>query len=267
MANKFVDLAGLQNFKSKIETLFAKQSDIPTNTSQLTNDSDYQNSEQVSETVESTVSQLKTATELILSTTWEGDDENGYSQVVALEGITDKDIPIFDVKLVELETETNDQKRAEFNKITDCWAKNGNITFYASSKPAIELTLLAKIPVPMKIETSSSGGSTGIRYELDKEVETGDYWIDGKPIYQKTLFFESYNNDQNVDIGEQVDKFIKFEGVCRYNNVLTVNFPFFTANAATNMQVVAYDNQPNQITLWKTGTFDNLYVTSFYTKK
>ena len=115
--------------------------------------------------------------------------------------------------------------------------------------------------------TINLNGSKGIKYKLNGEVATGDTWVDGKQIYQKTLFFKSYNNDQNVDIGEQVDKFIKFEGVCRYNNTLTVNLPFFTANATTNMQVVAYDNQPNQITLWKTGTFDNLYVTLFYTKK
>ena len=27
----------------------------------------------------------------------------------------------------------------------------------------------------------------GVKYELDKEVFTGDYWIDGKPIYAKVI--------------------------------------------------------------------------------
>ncbi len=29
------------------------------------------------------------------------------------------------------------------------------------------------------------GNSKGIKYELDKELFTGDYWVDGRPIYFK----------------------------------------------------------------------------------
>ena len=39
------------------------------------------------------------------------------------------------------------------------------------------------------------GNSKGIKYELDKEVFTGDYWIDGKPIFCKTI---NSNNKYNI---------------------------------------------------------------------
>lgn len=94
--------------------------------------------------LQSQIDELKEVKELTLTTEWIGDDSTGYSQTVTVEGITESDRPLFDVKLVEGDKAGNEQKKAEYNKITDCWIHDGSITFYARDKTTIELTLLAK---------------------------------------------------------------------------------------------------------------------------
>lgn len=94
--------------------------------------------------INTSIDSLTSIKELVLTTSWSGDDSTGYSQTVTVEGITESDRPLFNVKLVEGDKAGNEQKEAEYNKITDCWTKNGSVIFYANEKTTIELTLLAK---------------------------------------------------------------------------------------------------------------------------
>lgn len=145
MANKFVDPAGLKNFKSKIETLFAKQSDIPTNTSQLVNDSGYQNSTQVTTIVNNIISQSSEVKQVTLGTMWRGDSTNGYTQSVSVDGITDNDTPLITLDLSDvIYLETKQAQKQEWGKIVDAQTRNGYIVFWCSEVTTVELKLIVK---------------------------------------------------------------------------------------------------------------------------
>lgn len=56
----------------------------------------------------------------------------------------------------------------------------------------------------------------GTRYELDKEIRTGDYWIDGKPIYARVFKFRSNGNDI------QKSEILNFDELVAMKNTLRV---------------------------------------------
>lgn len=160
MANNFIDLSRLQLFKSKLESLFAKKNEIPTKVSQLNNDSgylstipseyvtetelnskNYQTSQQVSDTVNSAISNLKVPKELTLTTAWSGDDTNGYTQTVSVSGVTSSQSFWFDVKRSGTVAE-RDALDEQWNKVIDAWTNDGSVTFLAREKTTSTLTIL-----------------------------------------------------------------------------------------------------------------------------
>lgn len=102
------------------------------------------------------------------------------------------------------------------------------------------------------------------------EVKTGATWIDGSPIYKKTIDFGALPNatTKSVSIGAtNVDHYIKFEGVAWTSSGTTINFPMVSPyNVA--YQVGAYIDSGNIIVQAgdnKSG-YSTCYVTVYYTK-
>ena len=95
-------------------------------------------------TLDNSIKAINKLVNITLATEWEGTDETGYSQTVVVEGIKESSKPLVCLKLIEGDKAGNEKKREEYNKITDCWAHEGSITFYANEKTTIALTLLAK---------------------------------------------------------------------------------------------------------------------------
>lgn len=60
----------------------------------------------------------------------------------------------------------------------------------------------------------------GLNYVLNKEVLTGDTWIDGKPIYSKIVKFEGVllNNSGGIDL---IEYFGNIETICPKSSIFT----------------------------------------------
>lgn len=101
-------------------------------------------SEDIAGNLQNQINGVKEVREVALPTTWEGNDENGYSQTISVSGISENDRPLIDVKLIEGNKTQNDLIREEYNKITDIWTHYGSITVYASEQTTMELTLIVK---------------------------------------------------------------------------------------------------------------------------
>lgn len=62
MADKYLNNTGLQYFYNRIKTVFALKTELPENTSDLTNDSDFQTSTQVSSAINTAIGQIEIPT-------------------------------------------------------------------------------------------------------------------------------------------------------------------------------------------------------------
>ena len=103
----------------------------------------------------------------------------------------------------------------------------------------------------------------GVKYELDKEVFTGDYWVDGKPIFLKTIYSATVNNDMVIALNINRDSLVKLQATATANNTVSVTLPYSTSGGNL-LEVISHDK--NTITVWANGTYKDLYVTIFYTK-
>ncbi len=63
MADKYLNNTGLQYFYNRLKTIFANKTELPTATSDLTNDSDFQTSTQVSSAINTAIGQLDIPTQ------------------------------------------------------------------------------------------------------------------------------------------------------------------------------------------------------------
>lgn len=104
------------------------------------------------------------------------------------------------------------------------------VSFYASSIPSANVTVTSIVCTAIP-DGVNEGGSTnaykGIKYSTS-ETFTGNYWIDGKPIYRKVIndttpatgnaTFGANNNNKSVQIGETCDCIIDIRGFVEYVN-------------------------------------------------
>lgn len=98
------------------------------------------------------------------------------------------------------------------------------------------------------------------------EVNTGCKWIDGKPIYKKTLVCP------NVPIGEKdynhgvsnMGLVIKYEGFCKINNNTTLQVPTIASSSSNSFCV--WTTYPTYIKVFSTLAMDLFYCTIYYTK-
>ena len=106
----------------------------------------------------------------------------------------------------------------------------------------------------------------GTRYELDKEIRTGDYWIDGSPIYVKVRYFEkntlpnSNTKTYSLDIPN-----IKL----LINSTFTAkNSTGFLLNDLHDGMSMNFELQENQIKMIGKGNWLDfeMFLTLFYTK-
>ena len=81
--------------------------------------------------------------EVILSTTWSGDETNGFTQVINVDGITELDDVKFAVKKSGT-VEAMNQQQSEYDKLINAITSNGAITFISREETTIMLTLIMK---------------------------------------------------------------------------------------------------------------------------
>jgi hypothetical protein len=119
-----------------------------------------------------------------------------------------------------------------------------------------------KKELPVVVEKNGS-------YSLE-EVRTAETWIDGKPIYRKTLYFPALSNMPEVtqDVsGLNVDMFITMNGMF-YNNTSVNPIPYVD-NSMTGMVALLY-RLPTKVIAIKNPDIDLsgrfAYVTLTYTK-
>ena len=109
------------------------------------------------------------------------------------------------------------------------------------------------------------GNSKGIKYELDKEVFTGDYWVDGTPIYMRTIYKKNLENKEIIfdgtnDIDQLINYFGKatFDGegvIIPYSDAGDIRFHAYIRNIQGKITFYKYHIEPTDI-----------YITIFYTK-
>lgn len=98
------------------------------------------------------------------------------------------------------------------------------------------------------------------------EVKTGCKWIDGKPIYKKTIQY------QNLPIGEtniqhgisNMGVVIKYESFCKIDNTTTLQIPTFAPTSSN--AVTIWTTYSSYFKVFATISMDLLYVTLYYTK-
>ena len=114
---------------------------------------------------------------------------------------------------------------------------------------------------------------TMIFSDLDYSTEeqmTGRRWIDGRPIYQKTLFIaDSISNTemQTSSTIENVDTVIKLNGFCKWNdgNSYAFPIPYITRSLDQSIQIF-YEYSTKSIYIGTNITITNVYATMIYTK-
>lgn len=100
----------------------------------------------------------------------------------------------------------------------------------------------------------------------ETEHKTGGTWIDGKPIYKKTIKY------QNLPIGEtniqhgisNMGVVIKYESFCKIDNTTTLQIPTFAPTSSN--AVTIWTTYSSYFKVFATISMDLLYVTLYYTK-
>jgi hypothetical protein len=129
---------------------------------------------------------------------------------------------------------------------------------------------------PIFVQKNAGNGS----YSFD-EVKTNDIWLDGKPIYKRTVYQNNNNivlNNSTITLGDvfesntYVDKVLKLEGYCSLpnNNNMHVGFIGFWLETRSHASFRAhYDKTLNNIILESAGGYlpvKDLTITLYYTK-
>lgn len=109
------------------------------------------------------------------------------------------------------------------------------------------------------------GNGGGTKYELNKEVFTGDYWVDGAPIYMRTFYKKNLKNTEIIfdgtnDIGQLINYFGKAtdngEGIIiPYSDAGDIRLHAYIRNIQGKITFYKYHIEPTDI-----------YITIFYTK-
>lgn len=119
------------------------------------------------------------------------------------------------------------------------------------------------------VKISVPGGSTsgGVDYSTE-EQDTGRKWIDGKPIYCKTLI--DINNNVDVSLSSlNIDKLIKYEG--SWVNTIS-STPYVrdldSYSSDYGWSNITYDAKHHtlQLNMRASGNYDGSIITIYYTK-
>lgn len=104
----------------------------------------------------------------------------------------------------------------------------------------------------------------GITYSLDEEVFTGDYWVDGKPIYQKTIQRTSnvVNTTLTFDTGISQDSYVT-DYVCR----MELSTGTVVINSSGNYDIGSWITSDNRLSVYsRTSRVNGFIATIYYTK-
>ena len=100
----------------------------------------------------------------------------------------------------------------------------------------------------------------------ETEHKTGGTWVDGKPIYKKTIKY------QNLPIGEtdiphgisNIGVVIKNESFCKINDTTTLQVP--TIASSTQNSLCIWTTYSTTVKVFATLSMDLIYITLYYTK-
>ena len=107
-----------------------------------------------------------------------------------------------------------------------------------------------------------------VNYSLEEQVIGS--WIDGKPIYQKTINCGTLPNNENKSIDhniENIDSIVSFKTCASREDGLTINIPFYDINYPTwSVRSSANKTSINLTTNENMSDYVNAYTTIQYTK-
>lgn len=160
------------------------------------------------------------------------------------------------------------------NKIVQLVDANDDNIFPLSSDPnAAHITMTSTDPGEGSALAANNyvavyGGDPIIMDYSTAEINTGARWIDGSPIYKKTINFGTLPNatEKTVPHGiSNLHRVIKVEGYA-YNNDVFFPLPFPWTNASSSVGILIGATTINLGTgLDRTG-FTETYITLYYTK-
>ena len=104
----------------------------------------------------------------------------------------------------------------------------------------------------------------GIKYTLNEEVLTGDTWIDGKPIYQKTIERISRVEATTLTFDTGLEQAYVVDYKCR----MTLYSGTVVINASGNYDIGSWVTSDNSLTVFsKQTSVTNTVATFYYTKQ
>lgn len=103
------------------------------------------------------------------------------------------------------------------------------------------------------------------------EQDTGQKWINGKTIYQKTYVTGGLPNNSVRKVAHDIsnlDMVVRIQGVAKENSIgATINLPHAADQQAYTVTVYADDTNVNIQTYTNQTGYTQSYVTLWYTKK
>ena len=103
------------------------------------------------------------------------------------------------------------------------------------------------------------------------EQDTGQKWINGKTIYQKTYVTGGLPNNSVRKVAHDIsdlDMVVRIQGIAKENSIgATINLPHAADQQAYTVTVYADDTNVNIQTYTNQTGYSQSYVTLWYTKK
>lgn len=138
---------------------------------------------------------------------------------------------------------------------------NGKLTITQNGKTLGEFTANQSTDTTINLENSSYSTS---------EVKTSATWIDGKPIYKKTIDFGALPNASAKSVVHNIanlDHFVKVEGIAWTATKPAVSLPFASPNQLVGaISLLATSTGIDISTGNDRREFANCYITLWYTK-
>lgn len=103
----------------------------------------------------------------------------------------------------------------------------------------------------------------------NEESPTGDVWLDGRPIYMKTISIPTLLNTGELKVahGISYDFIINIEAMAKSNSGTMFHIPWVQNNAGNNAQISIHIDYTNiNITTMSNRNQYPAYVTLFYIK-
>lgn len=103
-----------------------------------------------------------------------------------------------------------------------------------------------------------------MRYSLNTEQWTGDYWINGKKIYRQTIYANNPSDGQTIATISNFGRLINQYGTVIVNNERQTSIPFAEQSYGFYIQVDQNGNVKCPYT--SNATYTEVYSTVEYTK-